>query len=151
MNYWLMKTEPTTYSIEDLESEGITQWEGVRNYQARNFMKNEMQIDDQVLIYHSNSKPPGVAGLARVCSKAYPDFFALDENSKYFDPKSNEENPIWWMVDVAFLKKFKNYITLDQIKNSPEFETMWVVKKGMRLSIQPVEKSHFEALVNLGG
>lgn len=151
MKYWLMKTEPLTYSIDNLEQEGITHWEGVRNYQARNFMKNEMSIDDQVLIYHSNTKPPGITGLARICSTPYPDFFALDEKSKYFDPKASIEKPIWWMLDVAFLKKFKNYITLEQLKSDMQFETMWVVKKGMRLSIQPVEKQHFDALVSLGG
>ena len=93
--YWLMKCEPTTYSIDDLEREGTTHWEGVRNYQARNFMRDEMQVGDDVLFYHSNTKPPGIVGLARVCKKAYPDFFALDPKSKYFDPKASKEKPIW--------------------------------------------------------
>ena len=102
MKYWLMKSEPGCYSIDDLQNDGITQWEGVRNYQARNFMMKDMSIGDEVLFYHSNAKPPGIAGLATVCKRAYPDYFALDDQSKYFDPKATPEKPIWHMVDVKF-------------------------------------------------
>jgi len=144
--YWLMKTEPTTYSIDDLEKQTITPWEGVRNYQARNFMRDQMKIGDKVLFYHSNTTPPGIVGLAEVCKEAYPDYFALDATSKYFDPKATEDNPIWMMVDVKFVKKFKTIISLDDIKNRPELSNMMVIKKGMRLSIQPVTKEEYDYL-----
>lgn len=144
--YWLMKTEPTTYSIDDLEKQTITPWEGVRNYQARNFMRDQMKIGDKVLFYHSNTTPPGIVGLAEVCKEAYPDYFALDASSKYFDPKATEDNPIWMMVDVKFVKKFKTIISLDDIKNRPELSNMMVIKKGMRLSIQPVTKEEYDYL-----
>lgn len=141
-----MKTEPTTYSIDDLEKQIITPWEGVRNYQARNFMRDQMKIGDKVLFYHSNTTPPGIVGLAEVCKEAYPDYFALDASSKYFDPKATEDNPIWMMVDVKFVKKFKTIMSLDEIKNRPELSNMMVIKKGMRLSIQPVTKEEYDYL-----
>ena len=115
MNYWLMKTEPTTYGIHDLEKENITQWEGVRNYQARNFMRDVMKIEDLAFIYHSNTKVPGIVGLAKVCSKAYPDHFSWNPKSKYFDPKSSPQNPIWWMVDVEYIKTFSEIISLESL------------------------------------
>lgn len=149
--YWLMKTEPTTYSIDHLIQEDRTQWEGVRNYQARNFMRDEMLIGDQVLFYHSNTKVPGIVGLAEVCSQAYPDFFAWDVSSKYFDPKSTEAEPIWMMVDVKFVRKFDKVFSLEMIKSIPELSTMLVVKRGMRLSIQPVEKDHYDYILNYMG
>ncbi len=141
-----MKTEPTTYSIDDLEKQTITPWEGVRNYQARNFMRDQMKIGDKILFYHSNTTPPGIVGLAEVCKEAYPDYFALDASSKYFDPKATEDNPIWMMVDVKFVKKFKTIMSLDDIKNRPELSNMMVIKKGMRLSIQPVTKEEYDYL-----
>ena len=149
MNYWLMKTEPTTYNIDDLAKEGKTQWEGVRNYQARNFMKKDMLIGDKVLFYHSNCKPPGIVGLAKVCSKPYPDFFALDPSSKYFDPKASHQNPIWWMVDVEYIKTFDRTLSLEEIKQDSRLVNMLVIKKGMRLSIQPVEKKDFETILEI--
>ena len=145
--YWLMKTEPTTYSIDDLIKETITPWEGVRNYQARNFMKNDMKVGDQVLFYHSNATPPGVVGLAQVCKLAYPDYFAWDKKSKYFDPKSPKENPRWWMVDVKFIEKFDHMITLNQIKENPQLNGIMVAQKGSRLSIQPLSKEHYDHIV----
>ena len=144
--YWLMKSEPSAYSIDDLEKDGITQWEGVRNYQARNFMRDQMKIGDKVLFYHSNTNPPGIVGLAEVCKESYPDYFALDATSKYFDPKATEEKPIWMMVDVKFIKKFKKVISLEEIKNRPELANMLVIKKGMRLSIQPVSESDYNII-----
>ena len=146
--YWLMKSEPSTYSIDDLKKDGVTQWEGVRNYQARNFMRDQMKIGDKVLFYHSNATPPGIVGLAEVCRESYPDYFALDASSKYFDPKASEEKPIWMMVDVKFVKKFKTIITLEDIKNRPELAEMLVIKKGMRLSIQPVSQRDYENIEN---
>ena len=144
-----MKSEPNTYSIDDLIKDNTTQWEGVRNYQARNFMRDDMKIGDHVLFYHSNTKPPGIVGLAEVCKESYPDHFAWDVSSKYFDPKSSPENPIWMMVDVKFKKKLNHPISLDTLKTYPELETMLVIKRGMRLSIQPVEKQHFEFITSL--
>tara|TARA_A100001015_G_scaffold151515_2_gene167985 strand:- start:301 stop:753 length:453 start_codon:yes stop_codon:yes gene_type:complete len=144
--YWLMKSEPSAYSIDDLQKDGITQWEGVRNYQARNFMRDQMKIGDKVLFYHSNTNPPGIVGLAEVCKESYPDYFALDATSKYFDPKATEEKPIWMMVDVKFVKKFKKVISLEEIKNRPELANMLVIKKGMRLSIQPVSESDYNII-----
>jgi len=150
MNYWLMKSEPDTYSIDDLITDKTTQWEGVRNYQARNFMRDDMKIGDRVLFYHSNTKPPGIVGTATVCKEAYPDHFAWNPSSKYFDPKSTPENPRWMMVDVKFEQKFHRTISLEEMKNHPDLEGLLVIKKGMRLSIQPVEKKHFDILVQHG-
>lgn len=149
MNYWLMKSEPDVYPIETLEREGTTHWEGIRNYQARNFMRDDMKVGDKVLFYHSNAKPPGIVGLAEVCKEAYPDFFAWDPNSKYFDPKASKENPIWQMVDVKFVRKFESIISLDDLKGFPELDGMLATKKGSRLSVQPVSKEHYDFIVSL--
>ena len=145
---WLMKTEPNVYSIDDLKKEGKTQWEGIRNYQARNFMMKDMRIGDEVFIYHSNATPPGIVGLASVCSEPYPDFFAWDDTSKYFDPKSTPDNPRWFMVDVKFKQKLSAMISLEQLKNDRNLTDMMVTKKGSRLSIQPVHDDEFEYIMN---
>lgn len=142
-----MKSEPDVYSIDDLKRDKKTQWEGVRNYQARNFMRDDMKPGDEVLFYHSNAKPPGIAGLGKVCKLAYPDFFAWDKKSKYFDPKSSEDKPIWFMVDVQFVKKFKEILSLDLLKADKKLEDMLVTKRGMRLSVQPVEEKHYKYIV----
>jgi len=146
-----MKTEPTTYSIDDLQNEGVTSWEGVRNYQARNFMRDDMHIGDKVLFYHSNTTPPGFVGLAEVCKDAYPDHFALNAKSQYFDPKSTEEKPRWMMVDVKFIKKFNDIISLEKLREIDALKDMLVIKKGMRLSIQPVTKVEYDYIVKLTG
>ncbi len=148
--YWLMKSEPDVFSIDDLESQGRTSWDGVRNYQARNFMRDEMQVGDLVLFYHSNAKPPGVAGLARVCTRAHPDVSAQDPRSEYHDPKASPDNPIWMMVDVAFVAKFPAFVSLDRLKQEQILADMLVLRRGMRLSVQPVERDHFERVVELG-
>ena len=145
--YWLMKSEPDVYSIDHLKAEGETPWEGVRNYQARNFMKNDMRLGDRVLFYHSNTKPPGIVGLGEVSKLAYPDYFAWDIDSKYFDPKSTEDNPRWWMVNVSFVAKFSSIISLDDIRNHSNLQNMMVIRKGSRLSIQPVEKEDYDTLL----
>lgn len=150
MKYWLMKSEPEAYSIDDLKKDKQTHWDGIRNYQARNYMRDDMKIDDQVLFYHSNAKPPGVAGIARVCKLAYPDFTALDKKSKYYAPKATSENPIWMMVDVEFVEKFSQFISLSDLRNQPGLEDMLVLKRGMRLSIQPLSKEHFDLVCKLG-
>ena len=150
MQYWLMKSEPHVYSIEDLQRDGTTPWDGVRNYQARNFMRDVMEVGDGVLFYHSNTKPPGVAGLGRVCKTGYPDFTAWDENDPHFDPKTDPDNPRWFMVDVEFVEIFPHYVSLSQLKSTPELAEMKVVQRGMRLSVQPVEAEHFELVKRMG-
>jgi len=138
-----MKTEPTTYSIHDLQRQQVTPWEGVRNYQARNFMRDDMAVGDKVLFYHSNCSPPGIVGLAHVCKTAYPDYFAWDINSAYYDPKSTPSHPIWMMVDVAYDTTFKTPFTLPDIKKDPACQDMLVIKRGSRLSIQPVSEKDY--------
>lgn len=147
---WLMKSEPSTYSIEDLERDGSEPWDGVRNYQARNFMR-EMSEGDLVIFYHSNAKPPGVAGVARISREAYPDPTQFDKKSKYHDPKSKKEDPRWSLVDVEFVEKLEETIPLQTLKDDPALEGMIVTQKGSRLSVQPVEKKHFKRVLKLGG
>ena len=146
-NYWLMKSEPEVYSIDMLQKDKITYWDGVRNYQARNNMK-AMKREDLVLFYHSNAKPKGVAGIAKVVKEAYPDFTAFDKKSKYFDPKSTEEKPNWYMVDIQFVKKFKKVITLEEIKSIESLKNMILIKNS-RLSVQPVKQEEFNKVLNI--
>jgi predicted RNA-binding protein with PUA-like domain len=148
-HYWLMKSEPDVYSIDDLERDGVESWEGVRNYQARNYMR-EMQPGDLVLFYHSNAKPPGIAGVCRIHREAYPDDTQFDPKSKYFDPKSKAEDPRWSMVDVEFLEKLDEPLPLQALKDDPALDGMVVTQKGSRLSIQPVEKAHFKRVLKRG-
>ena len=152
MQYWLMKSEPDTFSLQDLESrpEQREPWDGVRNYQARNFMRDKMRLGDLVLFYHSNTKPPGVVGLAEVVSDPYPDPTAFDKNSKYYDPKSKKENPTWILVDVGFKAHFKTGVTLEMMKAMPELQSMRVLQKGNRLSITPVTQEEYQAITQLG-
>ena len=145
--YWLMKSEPHVYSIDDLERDGSTFWDGVRNYQARNYMRDDMEVGDLVLYYHSNTKPPGIVGVARVCRPSYPDHTQFDESSKYYDAKASEAKPRWFMVDLEFVEKFPHIVPLDALKANADLEGMYVIRKGMRLSVQPVEAEHFEAVV----
>ena len=150
--YWLMKSEPEVYSIDDLERDGQGEWEGVRNYQARNYMRDDMAVGDLVLFYHSNAKPPGVAGVAKVATQAYPDHHAFDPDASYYDPKSDPDQPRWFMVDLAFVEKLPEFVSLDTLKaeaNGP-LEGMLVVRRGQRLSIQPVDKAHFARVLQLG-
>ena len=142
--YWLVKSEPDAYSIDDLERDGQAEWDGVRNYQARNFMRDEMTVGDLVLFYHSNAKPPGVAGVAKVATEAYPDPTQFDPKSKYHDPKATEEAPRWHLVDLSFVEKFDAVLGLDVLKeHADDLEGMMVIKRGIRFSVQPVEKEHF--------
>lgn len=150
VKHWLFKTEPSAYSIENLKKEGRTHWEGVRNYQARNLLRDEVKKGDWVLIYHSNADPPGVAGLARVACAAYADVTALDSESRYFDPKATAADPRWVRVDVEFAKVFKRFVPLETLKSTPGLEAMGVIKNS-RLSIQPVRPGEFEIITKLGG
>jgi predicted RNA-binding protein with PUA-like domain len=149
MKYWLMKSEPDVYSIDHLKAEKKCLWDGIRNYQARNFMMKDMEVGDQVLFYHSNFKPPGIAGLAVISKQAQPDPTQFDKKSKYFDAKSTKENPRWNCVEVKYQKKFKNYISLDDIREVKSLVDMMVIRKGSRLSIQPVTKKEFDTVVKL--
>ena len=146
--YWLMKTEPGVYSIDDLERDESTHWEGVRNYQARNNMQ-AMHVGDEVLFYHSQSTPPGVVGLARVCRRAYPDHFAFDPNEHYYDAQSDPENPRWFMVDVEFVEKFAGIVALPDIKAVSTLSEMVLVNNS-RLSVQPVRRKEFEIVRKMG-
>ncbi len=147
-SYWLMKSEPDVYSVDDLERDGQTCWEGVRNYQARNNMQ-KMSVGDLVLFYHSRQTPPGVAGIAEVVREAYPDHYAFDKRSKYYDPKSSKENPRWHMVDVGFVEKFVEPVSLPRIRESKALADMVLVNNS-RLSVQPVRKSEFDRIVRWG-
>jgi predicted RNA-binding protein with PUA-like domain len=147
--YWLMKSEENVYSIRDLEREGTTCWEGVRNYEARNLMRDKMRVGDEVLFYHSNAKPPGVAGLAKVVREGYPDHFAFDRKSPYFDAKSDPQNPRWIMVDVEFVQAFAEVVSLEEIRNKDGLSDMVLVNRA-RLSVQPVTKEEFQIIRRMG-
>ena len=147
--YWLMKCEPDAYSIDDLARDGSTSWEGVRNYQARNFMR-EMKTGDSVLFYASNADPPGVSGLAKVSRESYPDQYAWKKGHKYFDAKTDKASPTWFMVDVAYVDRFKDVVSLAELKETKGLEDMKVVQKGSRLSVQPATKTEYDIVVKLG-
>ena len=149
MAYWLMKSEPDAYSIEDLERDGREMWDGIRNYQARNMMRDDMKIGDEVFFYHSNCKEPGIVGIARVASEPYPDPTQFDKRSKYYDPKSDSENPRWCLVDVEFVRRTKRNISLSELKDQKSLEDMILVRKGNRLSIMPVSKKHWNRILSL--
>lgn len=148
--YWLMKCEPEAYSIDDLARDGKTSWEGVRNFQARNFLRDEMKVGDGVLFYASNAEPSGVTGIAEIVREGYPDMHAFDRKHKYYDEKSDPEKPTWYMVDVGFVAKFAEVIPLATLKATPGLEKMMVTQKGSRLSVQPVTKSEFDIVTKLG-
>ncbi len=148
--FWLLKSEPEVYSIDDLARDGSTCWDGVRNYQARNYMRDEMRIGDGILFYHSNVQPTGIAGIARVSRPAYPDFTAWDKQNQHYDPKTDPENPAWMMVDIEFKEKFIHFVTLNEIKSHPDLEDIMVARRGMRLSVQPVESRHFAIISKWG-
>jgi predicted RNA-binding protein with PUA-like domain len=149
MNYWLMKSEPDTFSIDDLKRKKREAWDGVRNYQARNFMRDEMRVGDGVFFYHSSCAEPGIAGLAEVVSDAYPDPSQFDPKSKYFDPGSSRDNPRWMLVDVKFVKKLKRVITLDELKNQKPLADMRLLRKGNRLSVMPVEAKEWRYILEI--
>jgi predicted RNA-binding protein with PUA-like domain len=149
--YWLVKTEPESYSIDDLAAEPkqITCWDGVRNYQARNFIRDGMSIGDRVLVYHSNAKPPAVVGVAKVVREAYPDHTAWDEKDHHYDPKSSADNPRWFMVDLQLEKIFPKQLSLGELREVAALKEMELLRKGSRLSVQPVRKREFETIVKL--
>jgi predicted RNA-binding protein with PUA-like domain len=148
--YWLMKSEPDVFSIEDLERKRSEGWDGVRNYQARNYMR-EMHEGDLVLFYHSNAKPSGVAGVATIVGEARPDPTQFDAKSDYYDAKSTREEPRWDLVEVGFVERFADLIPLETLKADGKLEGMLVTRKGSRLSVTPVDKAHFERVLKLAG
>lgn len=152
MAYWLFKSEPGCFSIDDLKSRpGMTEhWDGVRNYQARNFLRDEVTVGDRVLFYHSNIPEPGVVGIAEVVRAGYPDFTALDPASDHFDPRSSAENPVWYMVDVRYVAHFPRQVTLERIREHPLLAAMPLVRRS-RLSIQPVTPQEWQIILALGG
>ncbi len=149
--FWLMKSEPDEFSILDLKRVKKEAWSGVRNYQARNFMRDEMSVGDEVLFYHSSTNPPGVAGIMTIASKAYPDPLQFKKSSKYYDEKASKENPRWFLVDVKFKAIFPDYVTLKKLKDEKKLAEMKILQKGNRLSITPVSASHFNHICKLGG
>ena len=150
-NYWLFKSEPTAYSYQDLLSDEVAEWDGVRNFQARNFLRDQIKSGDSVLFYHSNTKPPSVIGTARVVKDGYADHTAWDPNSEHPDPKSSPENPIWYMVDIAPLQQFLNPVALDDIKSNPDLSDMLLIRRGMRLSVQPITEVQYQIICEMGG
>jgi len=146
-----MKSEPDVYSIDHLAKDGKAEWDGIRNYQARNFMRDEMKVGDLVIFYHSNAKPPGAAGVARVASAPYPDPTQFQKKSKYFDAKSSKDDPRWILVDVEFVERFDELVGLGDLKGDPALEGMLLIQKGQRLSIQPVDKKHFKRVLTVAG
>jgi len=151
MKYWLMKSEPDVFGIDDLKAKPrkTEHWDGVRNYQARNMMRDEMQKGDEVFFYHSNCADPGIVGIARVVKQGYPDFTAWEPNSKYFDPKSTPDTPRWYMVDVQFVRKFKRTITLHELKEIKSLSDMPLLRRGNRLSVMPVSKKDWDFILKL--
>lgn len=147
--YWLIKSEPSAYSIDDLIRDKKTFWSGVRNYQARNYMRDEMKIGDKVLFYHSNAEPTAVVGICEIIKEGYPDFTAFDHEDSHFDPKSKLDSPTWMMVDVQIVEKLARPITLDEIKNNSKLQNMKLVQRGNRLSVMPIEKKEFDEIVKL--
>lgn len=141
--YWLMKTEPGSYSIDDLQKDKITFWSGVRNYQARNFLRDDIKKGNEVLVYHSNAEPSGIVGVAKVIKEGYPDPTAFDPKSQYFDETSSMKDPRWFVVDIQFVKKFDQILSLQDLKMDPMLDGMELLRKGQRLSVLPVSEKHF--------
>ncbi|HHQ68729.1 MAG TPA: EVE domain-containing protein [Halothiobacillaceae bacterium] len=149
MKYWLMKSEPDAFSIDDLKSVKVEPWDGIRNYQARNMIRDEMQPGDLAFFYHSNTKVPGIVGLMEIASEPRFDHTAFDPAAKYFDPKSNPDKPRWYLVDVKYIRHTKRVITLSELKAEPALENLPLVRRGNRLSIMPVEKQAFEHILTM--
>jgi predicted RNA-binding protein with PUA-like domain len=147
--YWLVKSESSEFSIDDLQKSKnqTTCWDGVRNYQARNYIRDEMKKEDLVLFYHSNAKPNAVVGYCEVVKKAYPDHTQFDEKNIHYDPKAERENPTWFMVDIKLIKKFKKPVTLEEIKANPKLAGMKLVQRGNRLSVMPVANEEFDEIL----
>lgn len=151
MNYWLFKSEPDVFGIEHLKAlpDQTDHWDGIRNYQARNMLRDDIKQGDLVFFYHSNCKEPGIVGIMEVTRDGYPDYTATDPEQHYYDPKSDPDNPRWYMVDVKFVRDLKRNITLQELKSLPELEGMPLVRRGNRLSIMPVSKEHWQMILDM--
>jgi predicted RNA-binding protein with PUA-like domain len=149
-NYWLFKSEPGAYSYDNLVNDGVAEWDGVRNFQARNFLRDEVKIGDKILFYHSNASPPAAIGTAVVVRSGYPDHTAWDPVSDHLDPKSTPKNPIWYMVDIEPEGQFARFVTLREIRDDDRLGAMMLLRKGSRLSIQPVTREQFEIICKMG-
>jgi predicted RNA-binding protein with PUA-like domain len=149
MQYWLMKSEPDTYGIDDLKRFKVDHWDGIRNYQARNFMRKDMKKGDKAFFYHSNCDEPGIVGIMEIAREAYPDHTAFDPKDKHFDDRSNPDNPRWFMVDVKFVRKLERNVTLKELKTYKSLAGMRLLKKGNRLSIMPVTKREWDFILKL--
>ena len=149
MTYWLMKSEPNDYSIDDLERDKMEPWDGIRNYQARNMIRDDMAIGDDVIFYHSSCKVPGAVGLAKIASAEYPDPTQFDPRGKHYDPKSKQDDPRWLLRDVSFVRKFDRVITLKELKEHPGLADFRLTKRGNRLSIFPVAQEHWDIVLGL--
>lgn len=151
MKYWLMKSEPDCFSLDDLKAcpNGIDHWDGVRNYQARNFLRDAIKVGDGVLFYHSNCKEPAIVGLAKVVREGYPDYTALDPREKHFDPKATVEKPIWYMVDVQYVDHLEHTLSRDDLRRHPLLSGMDVLRKGNRLSVQPVTREQWLEVLSI--
>ncbi len=149
MQYWLMKSEPDTFGIDELEKVSVEPWDGVRNYQARNMMRDQMQVGDGILFYHSNCDVPGVVGIAEVATAGYPDKTAFNPEAKYYDPKSDPDKPRWYLVDVKFVRKLKRTISLAELKEETALAAMPLVRKGNRLSVIPVSTQEWNHILGM--
>lgn len=149
--YWLFKSEPDVYSIDDFREEGRTTWEGIRNYQARNLLRDDMKVGDGVLFYHSNAKPMVIAGVGRIVREGYPDHFAFEKGHRYFDKKSDPENPTWMMVDLEFVEKFETPLERPALMEVSALKDMMLLQRGSRLSVQPVTPSEWRTVLKLAG
>lgn len=149
MTYWLMKSEPASYSIDDLARDRETHWDGIRNYQARNMIRDEMRPGDHAFFYHSSCEEPAIVGIMKISGKAYPDPSQFDPDSKYYDAKSSDTEPRWFMIDVRYQRKLAHPITLAELKNRPGMTGLRLLKRGNRLSVFPVDKKHWDAILKL--
>jgi predicted RNA-binding protein with PUA-like domain len=149
MGKWLIKSEPDAYSIDDLKRDRREMWDGIRNYQARNMMRDDMRVGDDVFFYHSSCKIPAIVGLAKVASKPYPDPTQFDPESRYYDPKSKKDDPRWCLVDLKFVRKLKRPITLTELKERPGLDNFVLTRRGNRLSIMPVDEAHWDLILGM--
>ena len=149
MKYWLLKSEPTTFSIDDLARVKVEPWDGVRNYQARNFMRDQMSVGERAFFYHSSCPLPAIVGIMEIASQSYPDSTAFDRDDPHYDPKSDADNPTWMLVDVKFVSKLKQPLALEQLKREPELADMRLLKRGNRLSVLPVDEKHWKHIVEM--
>ena len=152
MKYWLMKSEPEVFSIDDLinAKNQTTFWDGVRNYQARNYIRDEMKVGDKVIFYHSNSEPPSAVAICEIVKEAYPDFTAFDPDNPHYDPKSKKDSPTWFMVDIKFVKKFSHFVSINEMRENKKLQNMKLLQRGNRLSVMPLSKDEFNEIIKMG-